>query len=225
MSAFHKIETPFKTESGLAASFYSTVDERIRSEVLDLPQVSIPASLENAVAKRKNEFRIGRLAAFAALAKLGAKSASNLEHQAYNAPLWPDGFNGSITHTAGLIGAAVVETEIYKSVGLDAEAFMNEKTAAKVARQILTENERKTFPRLATVLSISESEYLTAVFSAKEAIYKAYSKIYPERRSFQDVELKLSRTGFLYRWKNDSKEHDGQFYWSNTHVISLVLVR
>jgi len=73
-----------------------------------------------AVPKRVEEFRLGRVCARRALARLGATPAAIGVHTT-RAPRWPAGTVGSITHCAGFCAAAVGWATDILAVGIDAE--------------------------------------------------------------------------------------------------------
>ncbi|HKN97304.1 MAG TPA: 4'-phosphopantetheinyl transferase, partial [Pseudonocardiaceae bacterium] len=73
-----------------------------------------------AVAKRTREVTNARTCARRALAALGRPEVPILRG-AKGEPLWPAGIVGSITHTTGYYAAAVAESTVVRSVGVDAE--------------------------------------------------------------------------------------------------------
>src|SRR5271166_3899694 len=78
------------------------------------------ACLGRAVAKRRQEFAAGRQCARRALREFGVVDFP-LGVGADREPLWPHGFVGSITHTAGICAAVVASQERYRALGVDAE--------------------------------------------------------------------------------------------------------
>lgn len=140
------------------------------AEALPLP---LPEPLRRAVAKRRCEFLVGRYCAQGALAALG------LPHQevAFNAdrsPGWPAGVVGSITHTDGVVLAAVAPTGALRGLGVDAEVVMALESARTIGPQIATADELVGLARACPELEWER--LLTLVFSAKEALYKC---LYP----------------------------------------------
>jgi 4'-phosphopantetheinyl transferase EntD len=103
-------------------------------------------------------------------------------------PIWPDGIDGSITHTDGLAIAVVARSGALagRSLGIDTEH------RGRVKPEL--------FKRLFTGVEIAELETLavadqqlsaTIGFCSKEAIYKAQFSITESWVSFTDVELTL----------------------------------
>ena len=144
------------------------------------------------VPKRRREFERGRAAARMALNELGHGEPAILVGP-HREPLWPDGVVGSITHAGGYALAAVANREGCGGVGLDPE-------------------ERRVFPELraevahggevAWMQRLAESEReRTAfeLFSAKEAIYKAFFPRVGHFFGFEAVELAPARGGFTAR--------------------------
>ena len=68
---------------------------------------------------RRREFIAGRLAAQAALARLGE---SALVGRCGYAPVWPPGFCGSISHSGGIAVAVAASTRRWRALGVDLEA-------------------------------------------------------------------------------------------------------
>jgi 4'-phosphopantetheinyl transferase EntD len=186
----------------------------------------IPPNLKTAVRKRQNEFFLGRIAANDALKKAGCLLELERGHKPGAAPIWPDGFTGSITHTAGLIGAVAAKSKDFSALGLDAEALMSEKTATRVINQILNFSEQSDLVKIASELNRSVEEIITLFFTAKEAIYKANSRNHPERNRFHDVEVALNKNGFNYRWTKE-REYvgSGLFTITKDHAITLVTIQ
>ncbi len=123
-------------------------------------------------AARRREFMGGRLCAKRALAGLGAVAAS-VGKQASGAPHWPEGFVGSISHTRDLCAAVVAQHYAGRSLGLDIEC--NGAAVSTLAALILAPSEA------APTSLFGAGNWLTAIFSAKEAFYKCD---FPAHRQF-----------------------------------------
>ena len=80
----------------------------------------IRAYSENLVPKRRLEYLAGRLAARAALQSVGADDPIIGSHD--GAPVWPHGYCGSISHSAGLAVAVAARSRDWRSLGIDIEA-------------------------------------------------------------------------------------------------------
>lgn len=143
------------------------------------------AAVEGAIAKRQIEHARGRHLAHALLDRLGASDGPLLT-SSDRAPLWPEGFTGSISHTQGLCAAAVVEAAKLTSLGLDVEVTAPLKE--KLWPSILTVSERALLSGIGARGALLSKVY----FSAKEAVYKAVSKEAGRVLEFQEVELMVS---------------------------------
>lgn len=142
------------------------------------PQLKLPPQLENAVQKRKAEFRAGRYCAAVALAQLGYAKSTMIGIGAGREPLWPEGVVGSITHASGYASAVAAQQHLVRGIGIDSEAWIDAGTARELGRHILTATECHDEQQH---LFASPRHHLTMVFSAKESLYKC---LFPLVRSF-----------------------------------------
>src|SRR5258707_403796 len=78
------------------------------------------AQIAAAVPSRRREFATGRMLARRALRAIGGPEIA-LISGTDRAPRWPDGFVGSITHTASRAAAAVARLEDFAGIGIDIE--------------------------------------------------------------------------------------------------------
>lgn len=140
-------------------------------------QVALPDDLTTAVPKRRSEFLAGRLCAAVAL-----RGAGLPEHVGRNgrAPIWPVGGVGSITHSRSRAIAAVSRS--LSGLGLDCEDLIPDQRATGLYPAIMTETEVALRPD-----GMAFGTYLTLVFSAKEALYKALSAQLARVPEFLDV--------------------------------------
>jgi enterobactin synthetase component D len=143
--------------------------------------------------RRVREVRAGRACAAEALRDAGATDL-HVGVSEDRSPQWPAGFVGSITHTTTPSGtfacAAAVRRDQLRSIGIDSEAVLNEKTMHEVLPSVLDPAERAMAAscRAATPCAIA-----TLAFSAKESLYKC---LYPCARVFfyfADAELEWIR--------------------------------
>lgn len=121
-----------------------------------------------AIALRRYDFVLGRIAAKRALAKLGAPAEPVLRG-AHREPLWPAGIVGSITHARGRAVAAVASSEDCGGIGLDMEhrsRFFDE-----LVDQVACGRERAWID---AQHDADRPSRVLEVFSAKESIYKAF---------------------------------------------------
>lgn len=135
--------------------------------------LQLPEALSRAVPKRQGEFLAGRLAAHQALLEQGI-ACHEVGIGADRAPVWPAGFEGSISHTVlGSVGVALCAVRPGSAgIGLDMEAWLDEGEALRLWPVIADEGE---WGRLARS-SLGEARALTLLFSAKESLFKA---LYP----------------------------------------------
>jgi enterobactin synthetase component D len=130
----------------------------------------LPDELAGAVRRRQAEFLAGRFCVREAL------RACAPEHQAVRVgigrrgePIWPAGIVGAITHSDGFASAAVARSDDARAIGLDVERVMPAKRAADLADKIAAAGE---LARLSLETGWDTATTLTAVFSAKETIFK-----------------------------------------------------
>ena len=144
------------------------VSDGIAIAVTD-PRMAQPALLPaeqtavaTAIPKRQAEFAAGRAAARAAMAQLGGAPLPILKG-ADRAPVWPEGWQGSISHKDTLCAAGA--TRLPLTFGIDIE----EATPLKeeLIPTICDETELSGVPPMARSLTAKR------IFSAKEAAYKA----------------------------------------------------
>ena len=130
-------------------------------------------------ASRRHEFSSGRRVARAAMQAIGIQPAEILA--AERRPMWPEHVAGSIAHSRTIAVSAVSSRERHRGLGIDVipVTAVSEKTGARV----LSENE------LRWVRELGPGEWRTAVFSAKEAIYKAVNPLVGEFLGFNEVEV------------------------------------
>jgi enterobactin synthetase component D len=145
------------------------------------PGVMLPSSLARAVRKRQAEFLAGRFCARQALAVCAPEhEAATISVGAHREPEWPHGIVGAITHTHGFASVAVARAEAARGLGLDAERVMPEEQAERLIEQIAAPGEVEAVAR---ATGWSPAKTLTAIFSAKETVFKC---LYPEVRRYFD---------------------------------------
>ena len=140
------------------------------------------AVVRRAVDKRRREFTTARYCARAALAKLGV-AAAPIVPGVRGEPQWPDGVVGSITHCAGYCAAAVAWKERIASVGIDAEP--HEPLPDGVLDAVALPSERA----WASSASNAPVHRDRLLFSAKEAVYKAWFPVTRRFLEFGQAEL------------------------------------
>ncbi|WP_282580277.1 4'-phosphopantetheinyl transferase superfamily protein [Nocardioides sp. InS609-2] len=155
----------------------------------DLETVVFPGEEEYVVAPhsaRGREFVTARRCAREALEQLGFPPAP-IRVGARREPLWPDGVVGAITHCPGYRAAAVSRS--IASVGMDAEP--NGPLPPGVLEQVASLAERKALDGLAREDSTVNWDRL--LFTAKEAVYKAWFPLTGRWLGFEDAVVVIDR--------------------------------
>ncbi|MFM4703468.1 4'-phosphopantetheinyl transferase [Aeromonas bivalvium] len=136
--------------------------------------MALPASLQGAAPKRLGEFLAGRLAAREALRPFGLAGCT-VAIGAAREPIWPAGFEGSISHSvlAGLGVALCGVRPAEEGMGLDLEAWLGDEQGRQLWPGIMDEAEWGRLEAGARAAQLSLAEGLTLVFSAKESLFKA----------------------------------------------------
>lgn len=152
----------------------------------DLPNTPLfpaeQAMVARAVEKRRGEFTSARACARAALAQLGLPPRPVLA-DGRGAPLWPAGIVGSITHCDGYRACAVAYAAEIASIGIDAEP--NRPLPHGLLGDIAHPQERESLQGLMCETSTISWDRL--LFSAKEAVYKAWYPLAGKWLGFEDV--------------------------------------
>nr|WP_297459458.1 4'-phosphopantetheinyl transferase superfamily protein [uncultured Halomonas sp.] len=192
--------------------------------------IAVPDAIASAAPKRQMEFLAGRLCAREALHRLIGIAHVPAVAQS-KAPVWPAGLIGSITHSGDLAAALVAPIQGYRGLGLDAETLLTAQRGERLARQILTPNERDW---LATLPTDRRGEFVTLAFSLKESLFKALFPLVNVRFYFQDAELiawnsETQQTTLQLRkplspdWPSASQLH-GQYTLLDSYLVSMVAI-
>lgn len=153
----------------------------------DIPEELLPGEEERvhrSVPARRREYATARRCARTALAALGLPEPP-LPAGPSGAPRWPVGVVGSITHCEGYRAAAVARTTGTAALGIDAERHLPLPGGA--LGHIADDAERACLARLAQ--DRPGVCWDTVLFSAKEAVYKAWHPHFPRKLSFADASL------------------------------------
>ena len=137
-----------------------------------------------AVEKRRHEFITGRACARQALRELGIP-ATSIPAGERGEPIWPAGVVGSITHCRGYTACAAAHERHLLALGIDAEP--NRPLSARVAAQVASAPERE------AQVSDPDLHITRLVFSAKEAVYKAWYSLTGRWLSFEQVQVSFQR--------------------------------
>jgi 4'-phosphopantetheinyl transferase EntD len=147
-------------------------------------------AVAGAVAERRREFGTVRYCARTALRQLGVPPVPILPG-AGRAPRWPAGVVGSMTHCAGYRAAVVARSRQLHGVGIDAEPHAALPT--DMLDLVLRDEERA---RLLTLAGAEPGRHWhRIVFSAKEAVYKAWFPLTGRWLDFDDVSITVHLDG------------------------------
>jgi 4'-phosphopantetheinyl transferase EntD len=144
------------------------------------------AQVAGAVEKRRREFATGRGCAHRALAQLGLAPGPVLSGQR-GEPRWPAGVVGAITHCDGYRACAVARTADLVTIGIDAEPHgpLPEGVLSDIAGPA----------EIAQLRGLAEASptihWDKLLFSAKEAVYKAWFPLAGRWLGFEDAELTI----------------------------------
>lgn len=159
-----------------AVSVASTRDD-LETELFPVEQPYV----ERAVEVRRREFVTGRACARRALEQIGVEPVA-IPSGERGEPVWPRGVVGSITHCRGYRAAAVARDSDFLSVGVDAE--VHEPLPAGVLEQVAFGRELAMVAGGAAGICLDK-----LLFSAKEAVYKAWFPLARRWLGFEDAEL------------------------------------
>jgi 4'-phosphopantetheinyl transferase EntD len=140
--------------------------------------------MARAVEKRRRDFTAGRTCARRALAGLGFGEVAVVPGPSRE-PQWPPGVAGSITHAHGYVAAAVGWEAQIGSIGIDAEVLAPLEPG--VAALVCTPAELRWIDAEAP----AGVEWATVLFSAKEAVFKAWFPVMHRSLDFQEVEVRV----------------------------------
>jgi 4'-phosphopantetheinyl transferase EntD len=149
----------------------------------------------NAVAKRRHEFIGGRVMARRAMTRLGMAPKA-VPAGPDRAPIWPAGLVGSITHTGAWCAAAVSRANEIRSVGIDVADARS--VGAELLPILCTASELEWL----TMLPADDRELgATALFSAKESVFKAQYPLTQRMLDHHAVEVRFS--GDWHHWEGE----------------------
>jgi len=181
------------------------------------------AAIARAVPHRQDEFSTGRMLARQALARIGHPPAA-IPADDRRRPVWPADVVGSISHSSGLCAAAVAPGGRLRGLGLDIERIgaVPDEIMAAISHPEEIARHRATMP---------EALLRTVLFSAREAIYKAYNPLTGSYLDHRDVVLSLGGAAFSARIVAGDRPRldgadriDGVFAEAGGMVVSVVAV-
>ena len=163
------------------------VSNRFRDDLL-LCGIRLGELNQGAVLKRQCEYLAGRYCAKQSLLALEQSAGLALLDKQVGTgssrePLWPSDILGSISHSRKYAMAVVVpEGAGYLGIGVDIEECVDTDFAPVLAEQIMTASELACFN---TLENMGFAEFVTLVFSAKEALFKA---LFPTVKRYLDFD-------------------------------------
>ncbi|MEU6882677.1 4'-phosphopantetheinyl transferase superfamily protein [Streptomyces sp. NPDC046712] len=144
------------------------------------------AVIARAVPSRRREFTSVRHCAARALGELGVPYRPLLPGER-GAPGWPDGVVGSMTHCRGYRAAVVARSHEAAALGVDAEP--DEPLPRGMLDTVSLPRERDRVRELAALRPHIHWDRL--LFSAKEAVYKAWFPLTARLLDFHEADLRL----------------------------------
>ncbi|WP_326768352.1 4'-phosphopantetheinyl transferase superfamily protein [Streptomyces sp. NBC_01591] len=160
----------------------------------DLPDAALLPGEEELtrgfVEKRLREFATARHCARRALGSLGIAPVPILKGER-GAPLWPEDTVGSLTHCTGYRAAVVARRTEVLTVGIDAEGHAPLPGDVHNNIALVTEQRRERELRLAH----PGIHWDRLLFSAKEAVYKAWFPLTHRWLGFEEADIELRLDG------------------------------
>ncbi|HEY3685976.1 MAG TPA: 4'-phosphopantetheinyl transferase superfamily protein [Streptosporangiaceae bacterium] len=176
------------------------------------------AVVARAVDTRRGEFAAVRHCARTALRALGAAPAPILPGER-GAPLWPAGIVGSMTHCAGYRAAAVARARDIAALGIDAEP--DEPLPEGVIDAVALPAERAAIG----VLPPGPVCWDRLLFSAKEAVYKAWFPLARRWLGFDDAAIDLHPSGAFHarlRVNGPVDRFTGRWHAANGLIVTAI---
>ena len=152
-------------------------------------------AIQHAIPQRRHEFIGGRMMARRAMSELGVAPQA-VPAGPDRAPVWPAGLVGSITHTGEWCAAAIARADEIRSVGIDVEDARS--VGSELWQILCTVRELEWLSTLPTGVRELGA---TALFSAKESVFKAQYPLTRRMLGHQAVEVRLSRD--WRHWEGD----------------------
>lgn len=196
------------------------------SPISDCTDRLLPAehqAVARAVPRRQQEFATGRVLAREAMVELSV-SPRAIPAGSQRQPLWPEGLLGSISHSRDFACAVVARSGTgLLGIGADLERFG--RLDPKLHERLFSAAEQRRIEQFGP-------EFGTALFSAKEAVYKAVFPTGQKYIGFKEVEVLPSADGrrFRMRYLGDHEPNRvmetglGQLLHLADHMLALFAV-
>ena len=159
------------------------------------------AMMQKAVDKRRREFTAARVFARQAYESLGGADTISVVHDDDRAPIWPEGFIGSITHTHTWCAVAMARTTDVRAVGIDVERDLE--LEERLWDSVCTPRD------LEWLRSLPEERRGHAgkeLFSAKECAYKAQYLITKKFLGFQAMSVVVEGSEWIATFEQEAGE-------------------
>jgi len=198
----------------------------VETEDFQHANIALPEGFANMVSKRRSEYLAGRRCARTALQQLGLTPVPDIPAGADRSPQWPSDVAGSISHSDGIAAAVVGYKRDISHLGLDLERCIAADIYPTIQQQILIDKDRH-IPH-----AMRPEQFLTLLFSAKEALFKA---LYPDVRyifGFEAAGLVLLAKDCLIlelqqdlagRWAK-GQQIEVHYHWQGDLVTTLVAI-
>ena len=213
----------------LAAQVAALFDAPVAAAATD-PRVHQPdvlpveaAHVARAIDKRQREFAAGRAAARQAMAELTGQAQDLAIPAAEDrSPIWPDGWQGSISHKNTLCVAVVGRTGALLGLDLEEDTPLKQDLIPTIC----------TPAEMAAIAGPQERRLAKLIFSAKEAAYKAQYPVTQKVFGFLRFEVRLDVPGaaFTARFVEDTGRFmagdalAGRFFAAEGHLVTGVTI-
>lgn len=167
----------------------------LTSEVSDEAIVHMTDAEASVVAaaahKRRREFATARMLAREGLERFFDVRGFDLVHDAERAPIWPEGISGSISHSNAHAWVALVD-DSFGTIGIDGEH--RDELKRDLWRMTMLDEEVAFLDALEETI---RGRRALALFSAKEALYKAQYPRSREYMGFSALRVEIDEDGAL----------------------------
>ena len=144
-----------------------------------------PLELASWVTQRQAQFLAGRVAAKNSLPECYKNQPIGVGN--HREPIWPNGRMGSISH-ADNISIAISQAKLSGGLGIDIQSVFDEHEVRSSVTLILSHSDQALFQ--GSLSGLSDRQFLTLVFSAKECFFKAVFNQVGEYFDFNVVSIK-----------------------------------
>lgn len=157
------------------------------AQALGLP---VPEAVLHTAQRRRAEYTAGRYCVRAAMSRFQDAKGQPfpVPGPSKDAPCWPDGLVGSISHARGQAAAVVASTDKVVSLGVDIERILTPEMMRNIETDVCP-TERATLPSA----SRERATHVTAIFSAKESLFKCLYPVVHQRFWFDAATVMLLR--------------------------------